>query len=282
LQTELKQILENLYNKYNHQEFIPPDPLQFVYKYTNNSDREIVAFFASALAYGRVEQIEKSLHDLFNRMGSSPFEFVKSFSAGSKDKLRGFKHRFNDENDIADLAMIFKKVLTKYLSLEKLFLHGYNESDGTILPALEIFCDNLMKIHNKPVSRGLGYLLCKPSSGSPCKRLNLFLRWMVRDDEVDSGLWSCVDKAKLIIPVDVHIARLTGFLLMHARANMNLKAAIEITHAFAELNPADPVKYDFALSRIGILENCDGKFRPQCQLCQLCNYCIKRNAEKGA
>lgn len=282
MQTELKQILENLYDKYNHQEFIPPDPLQFVYKYSNNSDREIVAFFAAGLAYGRVEQIEKTLNDLFGRMGSSPFDFVNSFNASSKAKLRGFKHRFNDENDISDLILIFKKVLVKYSSLEKFFLQGYNKADETILPALEIFCDNLIKVHNKPSSRGLGYLLCKPYSGSPCKRLNLFLRWMVRSDEVDSGIWSCVDKAKLIIPVDVHIARLTGFLGMHARTNMNLKAAIEITNGFAGISPADPVKYDFALSRIGILENCDGKFRPQCNLCELFNYCVKNNTKNRA
>jgi uncharacterized protein (TIGR02757 family) len=117
------------------------------------------------------------------------------------------------------------------------------------------------------------YLLCDPANGSACKRLNLFLRWMVRDDDVDAGIWKKVDKAKLVVPVDVHMARLCRFLKLYKRKTVSLSAALEITQAFAEIEPFDPVKYDFALSRIGIVEDCNGAYRPQCEDCELLEFC---------
>ena len=197
----MKTILDNLY-ACRSPRYLQNDPLSFCHRYPESPDQEIVGLIASSFAYGKVHSIKRSVEKILAVVNPSPLQFIESYDPASARKLlTGFKHRFNDENDISDLIVIFKKVLAKYSSLEKFFLQGYNEADETILPALEIFCDNLIKVHNKPPSRGLGYLLCKPSSGSPCKRLNLFLRWMVRSDEVDLGIWPCVNKAKLIIPV---------------------------------------------------------------------------------
>ncbi len=273
----IKGILERLYKKYNHYELIKPDPLQFIYRYKNPADMEIAGFLAAALAYGRVQQIEKSLTSLMEYMGSHPSSFTRNFNEQKKSKLKDFKHRFTTGDDISDLLVLLKNVLNKHGSIEKYFLKGYTKDDENIIPALTIFCNSLLKIHASKhrgqVNRGLQYLLVSPSDGSACKRLNLFLRWMVRDDEVDTGLWKSVDKSKLIVPVDVHMGRLCRFLGFHNKQTISLSTAVEITRNFAEIVPNDPVKYDFALSRIGIVENCTGKPSNLCRDCELISFC---------
>jgi len=269
--------LDALYAKYNHRDFIGEDPLQFVYKYSDPADMEIAGFFAAALAYGRVQQISKSLEKLFAIMGDSPAAFVRQFKPNDRRRLKEFKHRFNTGDDIADLTTLLKHAINKHGSIEGYFLAGYSDSDTNIIPALTNFCDGLTGLytsrHRGKTSRGLMYLLASPTRKSACKRLNLFLRWMVRDDDVDAGLWKSVDASKLIVPVDVHIARLCGILEFHSNKNVTLKTAVEITENFAKITSSDPVKYDFALSRIGIIENCNGKINDKCPQCQLYEYC---------
>ena len=274
---KLKKLFEGLYRRYNHRELIKPDPLQFVYQYNSPSDMEIVAFLSAALAYGRVEQIEKSLTNLFARMGKSPYAFVQGFDKAKRERLNNFKHRFTTGEDIADLLTLFKQVLKRYGSIQSFFVVGFNPNDKNIIPALAKFCDSLWKMykkdHNGQPSVGLKFLLAGPAGGSACKRLNLFLRWMVRKDDVDPGLWKSVDKAKLIVPVDVHIGRLCRILGFHNHKTISLASAIEITESFAQIEPSDPVKYDFALSRIGITEGCNGKYRAACEVCELFELC---------
>ncbi len=273
----IKDVLERLYARYNHRDLIKPDPLQFVYRYDNPSDMEVAAFLAADLAYGRVEYIQKSLTNLFERMGESPYAFVRGFGKAERKKLSGFKHRFTTDQDISDLLMLLKKVLNRYAGIEEFFIQGYNPGDRNIVPALSKFCDSLIDMyaaeHNPKTSRGLKYLLVNPAKGSACKRLNLFLRWMVRNDDVDTGLWKGIDKAKLIVPVDVHMGRLCKILGLYNRKAVSLATAIKITEGFAGFEPADPVKYDFSLSRIGILENCNGQYRKGCESCELLGFC---------
>ncbi|RKY09485.1 MAG: TIGR02757 family protein [Planctomycetota bacterium] len=254
---QLKEALEKLYVKYNRRELIPPDPLQFVYNYHRKADIEIVAFLASALAYGRVGQIEKSLTDLFGRMGNSPFEYAQNFNAEKREKLKSFKHRFTTGDCLSDLLELLQPVLSRFGSIEELFMQGYSCSDKNIVPALSRFCDSLTAAHNGRTPRSLKYLLAAPAGGSACKRLNLFLRWMVRNDEVDLGLWKSVDKAKLIVPMDMHIFKVSKMLGFCRRKNISLKTAVEVTSRFAKIEPNDPVKYDFALCRIGMSQNSD-------------------------
>ena len=274
-----KALLDRLYKRYNRRELIPPDPLQFVYNYRRNSDREIVAFLSAALAYGRVEQIQKSLTNLFARMGNKPWEFVTTFNKIRRKQLASFKHRFTTGDDISDLLTLFRKVLGKYGSIEKFFLDGYDSHDTNIIPALTSFCHSLRQMHSKQHDGqigGIGYLLADPSKRSPCKRLNLFLRWMVRSDDVDTGLWKSVDKSKLVVPVDVHMARLCKILQLYSQKTVSLTAATEITESFAQIESSDPVKYDFALSRIGIVENCTGRHNSRCPECELYKICSLR------
>ncbi|MBN1392243.1 MAG: TIGR02757 family protein [Sedimentisphaerales bacterium] len=276
----IKNVLERLYQRYNRYELIKPDPLQFVYRYSNPQDMEIAALLAAELAYGRVQQIQKSLSNLLKRMGDSPFEFVLNFDGQKRKKLKSFKHRFTSGDDISDLLELLKKVLNKFGSIEEFFVRDYNPDDRNIIPALSKFCDSLLgmyaKTHNSPASTQLNYLLTRPAAGSACKRLNLFLRWMVRDDDVDAGLWKRIDKAKLIVPVDVHMGRLCRILEFHDRKVISLSTAVEITERFAKIEPADPVKYDFALSRIGILDNCTGRRRSGCEFCELFKFCSRK------
>jgi uncharacterized protein (TIGR02757 family) len=275
--TQIKNILERLYAKYNHRNLIAPDPLQFVYRYSNRADMEIAALLSAELAYGRVQQIQKNLAELFVRMGNSPYTFVQGFGKSERKKLRGFKHRFTSGDDISALLELLKIVLDKNGSIENYFLVGYNRNDENIATALTKFSDSLLDMyastHNRAPSKGLRYLLTRPADGSACKRLNLFLRWMVRNDDVDTGLWRSIDKSKLIVPVDVHMARLCKILGLYNRKTASLTAAIEITQSFSKIEPSDPVKYDFALSRIGIVENCTGHYSIDCKDCELASFC---------
>jgi uncharacterized protein (TIGR02757 family) len=241
---------------------------------------EITAFLASALAYGRVQQIEKSLKNLLGRMGDRPYEFVRNFDKSKRRALKDFKHRFTTGDDISDLLILFRVITSRSGSIERYFARGYNSGDKNIIPALTKFCNSLLDTYTarqtRQASSGLKYLLVSPAGGSACKRLNLFLRWMVRNDDVDAGLWKSIDKAGLIVPVDVHMSRLCKILGLYDRKTTSLSAAAEITESFAEIEPADPVKYDFALSRIGIVEDCTGRLRKGCEFCELFGFCSQR------
>jgi uncharacterized protein (TIGR02757 family) len=282
--TSVRTLLERLYAKYNRRDFIGTDPLQFAYRYPDRRDIEIAAFLASALAYGRVQQIHRSLENLFARMGRSPYDFVASWSLTSRQHLAGFKHRFTTADDIGDLFDRLRPVLCEQGSLEAVFLRGYDPTEPNVLPALIRFCDGVCSVPARAsretpcgvtTNRGLMYLLASPARGSASKRLNLFLRWMVRKDDVDLGLWTSVDKAKLIVPIDVHMARLCRILGFHNSRTTTLATALKITGAFARIEPTDPAKYDFSLSRIGIVANCTGRPRPECDLCELCGVCSR-------
>jgi len=276
--SEIREVLERLYAKYNRRECISPDPLQFVYRYKNCGDMEVAGFLAASLAYGRVEQIEKGLDELLGLMGESPFEFVKNFDEQKRYRLDGFRHRFTTGRDISGLLSLLKDVLDRYGSIEKFFVQGYSKGDENIIGALSKFCESLLGRYSEkcgePAGRGLRYLLVSPARGSACKRLNLFLRWMVRDDDVDAGLWKSVEPSALVVPVDVHMARLCRVLGFYEQKTVSLSAALKVTGSFTKIEPSDPVKYDFALSRIGILEDCTGRYRSGCEFCELFGFCF--------
>ena len=277
---QIKDALEELYSRYNHKKFIPPDPLQFVYRYSAPADMEIAGLLSAVLAYGRVQQIEKSLEKLFAKMGMSPFEFVRNFNPAKRNELADLKHRFNSGDDISDLLELLQEVIGKFGSIENFFARGCSKNDINITNALSKFCDGLvaMGADRNPgkTNKGLKYLLSSPTNGSACKRLNLYLRWMVRDDDVDTGLWKSVDKSRLIVPMDVHMGRLTKILGFHDKKNISFNTAASVTECFAEIEPGDPVKYDFALSRVGIIENCSGQFSSDCCRCELLSFCQKQ------
>ncbi len=250
----LKDCLEQLYGQYNRREFVHPDPLEFLYDYPEDRHREIVGLFASALAYGRVAQILKSVRRVLRELGDAPADFLSS--ASSKDiqeLLPGFKHRFTTGEDVSCLLEGVRQVIQEHGSLGNCFQEFFQDSGGEIIPALSMFVNRLRQAGNVQSS----FILPSPEKGSACKRLFLYLRWMVRSDEVDPGGWSGIPASALLIPLDTHMHHIAQGMGFTARKQANLRTAIEITEHFRTVNPEDPVKYDFVLTRFGIREELD-------------------------
>jgi uncharacterized protein (TIGR02757 family) len=246
-------MLEELYALYNRPQFIHPDPLEFLYDYGDVRDREIVGLVASALAYGRVAQILRSVRAVLDRIGS-PAAFVAERSpAQIRRELTGFKHRWTTGRDVARLLVGAKRAIDRYGSLEACFLAGLEDDHDTVLPALSRFVGVLTSAGRATASA----LLPDPARGSACKRLHLFLRWMVRRDEVDPGGWHAVPPAKLVVPLDAHMHTIARALRFTRRRQADRRTALEVTAAFRRINAADPVKYDFALTRVGIRTEMD-------------------------
>lgn len=241
----------NLYETYNRREFVHPDPLEFLYRYHDPGDREVVGLIASCLAYGSVHQILRSVATVLERM-ESPYSFLRKATKQSLlHTFKDFKYRFTTGEELAFMLYGTKKVLERHGSLYSCFRRGLRPKDETIIPALSTFVAELSSVfQGKPRS-----LLPSPERGSACKRLNLFLRWMVRCDDVDPGGWEKVPAAKLIVPLDIHMHRISLQLGLTRRKQANLRAACEITAAFRTIEPLDPVRYDFALTRLGIRDD---------------------------
>lgn len=244
-----KQRLELFYAKYNHRKYVHPDPLEFLYRYQRLRDREIVGMVAAALAYGRVTQIINSVSIVLDRMGPSPYQFLKESSTVQiESAFKGFVHRFATGKGMSRLLMGIKEVLDRYGSLYQAFRGFVCPHHDTVLPSMSRFCRQI----DEAAGGDIGHLLPMPDRGSACKRMNLFLRWMVRKDTVDPGGWADIPAALLIIPLDVHMHRVGQKLGFTTRKQTDIRTATEITNGFKRLTPEDPVRYDFVLTRLGI------------------------------
>ncbi|MGD8228227.1 MAG: TIGR02757 family protein [Desulfobacteraceae bacterium] len=247
--------LEKLYALYHHRELVHPDPLEFLYDYPDLGDREVVALVASSLAYGRVAQILKSVSTVLERMNPSPSDFLLNSSLESLlSTFSDFKHRFTTGEQLALMLWNAKGLIEQYDTLYACFAALSEHSDDTVLPALSAF---VRAFNPSPQTNGKFSLLPSPHRGSACKRLNLFLRWMVRRDEVDPGGWDSVPASKLIVPLDIHMHRICLSLRLTARRQGDLRTAVDITHAFRKIAPEDPVRYDFVITRLGIRKDAD-------------------------
>ena len=246
--------LDELYAFYDSRKWVHPDPLEFLYAYQDLSDREIAGLIASSLAYGRVEQILKSVSVVLEKMGPSPREFLESTTPEFMSRLFcDFKHRFTTGKELMGMLIGVKSIIKKHGSLYACFLSGLDNGDETVFPALSSF---VKALHGRDC-KSVNSLLPLPEKGSACKRWNLYLRWMVREDNVDPGGWSKVSPAKLIIPLDTHMHRICLGLRLTERKNTGIRTALDITRAFREIVPQDPVRYDFALTRLGIRKDAD-------------------------
>jgi uncharacterized protein (TIGR02757 family) len=240
--------LDDVYRRYNRRGFIRPDPLQFVLDYDDDHDRAIVALVASCLAYGRVAHILRSVSRVLALLGPGPAEFVKTSEVDELRKLLGdFRHRFAAGCEVADLLGAAGAMLRRHGSLEAAFCRELDDGDRTVVPALGRFVDAL-----QAAGAPRTHLLPTPAGGSACKRLHLLLRWMARRDDVDPGPWRSVPTEKLVIPLDTHMHRIARSLGATQRNSADLVTALEVTEAFRRIRPDDPVRYDFALTRLGI------------------------------
>lgn len=241
--------LDKIYSEYNRRVLVHPDPLEFLYEYENPLDREIVGLVAASLAYGKVAQILKDVRKVLDVLGTSPHSFIGRNSKETfEEKLNGFKHRFTTGHDMACLFCGIKKAVETHCSLQFCFKDAFMKNKGDMLAAIEDFVSEISCGFDAETN----FLLPRPSNGSACKRLNLFLRWMVRSDEVDPGAWPEISPSLLLIPLDTHMYQICGAAGFTKRTSADLKTVLEITEAFKKINPEDPVKYDFALTRFGI------------------------------
>lgn len=260
-----KTYLDELNSSYD-QKYLALDPLKYVRKFRKKRDQEIIGLVASALSYGIVEQIFKSVDFILERIENRPAQFVKQFDP-KKDPKRfdGFVHRFNRGRDVACLFWWLHQVYEQHASLEDFFLKDYSDADQNIRPALTSFVDRLLALDhaflyskNKklPKEARVRFFLPHPRLGGGCKRLNMFLRWMVRpDDGKDLGLWKSISPSKLVIPLDTHIINVVKKLGLTQRKTADWKMAEEITLKLKRLDPGDPLKYDFSLCRLGMMQH---------------------------
>jgi len=249
-----KYFFENLYKKYNKKSFVSPDPLQFLHRYPSVNDREIVGLIASCLAYGNVVQIVKSVTRVLEKLTPEPSRFLENSSPAKINRLfPDFKHRFAPGAEISSLLLGIRDVIRSHGSLQSCFLSFVRPGDETIISALTLFVDRL-----KQKAEGIkSHLLPSPRNKSACKRLNLYLRWMVRKDRVDPGGWDRIPPHQLVVPLDTHMHKIGKALDFTRRSQADLKTALEITNRFRKMSPKDPVRYDFALTRFGIRNELD-------------------------
>ena len=249
----LKNKLEYHYKAFDKSQLMP-DPLQFPHLFSDKKDIEVMAFIASVFAYGNVKQIINSLSKFSEIANNQPFKFIQGFTPG-KSVSSKFVHRFYTSKDIFHLFMLLHLSYKEFGSLKKLFLSGYNPNDENLKNAITFFNKYFLEKALKEfgiLNRGIIFMFPLPEKGSACKRINLFLRWIVRKDELDFGLWKEIPTSKLIIPVDTHVARICKQLKLTKRKNVSWKMAEEITSNLKKFDPEDPVKYDFAICHIGI------------------------------
>jgi len=283
----LREPLERLYREFDYGGRVERDALRFPLRYPDPRDREVVALLTACLAYGRVDLFGRALDLALGRMSPSPAAFVTEFDPRRQaDAFAGFIYRFNRPRDLVAFCVAARDLLARYGTLEKCFAAGDPDEHGPITPALERFARGFLEADLRDVfprgriSRGYRHLFPLPSAGGPCKRLHLFLRWMIRREAPDFGLWTTISPARLLIPIDTHVENMSRAIGLTRRRSRNWRMAEEITARLALLDPADPVKYDFALCHTRMAGDCrdrrDPVVCPPCGLRGVCRHWMRR------
>ncbi len=258
----LHRTLDEQYDAYNSADSVS-DPINLVRRFTAADDIEVAAFCAASLAFGRVASVLQSVESLYGLMAPSPALFVRRFDpARERPRFEHLVHRWTRGVDLMALLWVLRHMLERAGSIEGFFAEGDDPAAPDIEPALESFSRRALAVDVAPVygrvpaRPGVCYFFPRPSTGSACKRLNLFLRWMVRKDDVDFGLWKRVPPSRLIVPLDTHVIRLGRCLKLTRYASPGWRMASDITATLRRLDPVDPVKYDFSLCHVGMMGAC--------------------------
>ncbi len=282
--SSLKHHLDSFIESFPKQRHLSNDPVQFVHRYDDPRDREIAGLLASVFAYGNVKIVLRSVDQALAYLGPRPSEAIASFDVRRDAKrLRGFYHRFNTSRDLAVLFWIIRRTFENYGSIENAFAEGLGPDDLHVGSAIEQFSRRMLGFgHEEFYPRGelkrrLGvrFLFPRPSEGSACKRMNLFLRWMVRpDDGIDCGVWTRLSPRQLVIPLDTHIARISNYIGLTDMRTPGWRMALDITRSLSRINSEDPIRYDFALCHLGIAGNCPKKLNTvNCVRCPIQAIC---------
>ena len=291
---ELKATLDRLYAGFNYPDSAT-DPIQIVRRFDRADDREVVGFCAAALAFGRVASVLQSIERLLVVMGNRPTAYVRGFDPRrERPRFAHLVHRWTRGDDLVALLWIIRQMLDQSGSIEAFFLEGLDPEAPDVTEALDSFSTRALALDITaaygPAKAGphvrskagprvrpqVHYFFPRPSAGSACKRLNLFLRWMVRKDALDLGVWSNVPAGKLIVPLDTHVIRVGRCLRLTRYASPGWPMARDITATLRRLDPEDPVKYDFSLCHLGMMNACGFSRAQADRHCPLRGVCRPR------
>jgi len=275
----LGERLDSLYNGFNAPASLT-DPIELVRPYKTGPDREVAGFVAAGLAFGNVVAVMASVRAALARMGTSPAAFVRQFDPVRDAALfDGFVHRWTRDRDIVALLYVLRQMVERSGSLEGFFAEGDDRRRPDVAAALESFSTRALALDVKPVygsmrpRPGVSFFFARPSSGGACKRLNLYLRWMVRRDEVDLGVWTRLTPDRLIVPLDTHIIRLGQCLRLTRYRSPGWRMAADITAALRTFDPSDPVRFDFSICHVGMMGNCGFRTKQADSQCPLRGVC---------
>lgn len=243
-------LLQSIYDRYHHRQFVTKDPLIVLQDFPEPAQREVVGLIAACLAYGNVTAILGGIAGVIDRLDGDPLAVItESTEVDLRRRLRGFRYRVTSDVEMTALLLGMRRLIAEHGSLHDAFAAHVIESDVTVVDAMGRFVDAF----TDAAGHRLMHLLPHPGRGSACKRLNLYLRWMVRCDAIDPGGWSRIAPAKLVVPLDTHMHRMARRLRLTRRKTATLATALDITKSLRRVCPEDPIRYDFALTRPGIL-----------------------------
>jgi len=246
---ELKDFLDEKVNQYNTVHFIEADPVSVPHRYTKKEDIEIAGFLAATISWGNREQIVKNAHRLLDKFGESPYDFIMSYKPSHLKRFKGFVYRTFNESDLHFFIKALRHVYTQHNGIEAIFnQHSTTEDTQT---AIHVFRKQFLELkHELHVEKHIA----DPIKGSAAKRINMFLRWMVRKDKkgVDFGIWKYISPSALSCPLDFHSGNIARKLGLLKRNQNDAKAVMELDNNLRLMNKNDPVKYDFALFGLGI------------------------------
>ncbi len=251
-QAELKALLDQKFHQFNQPGFIPDDPVSIPHQFSRKEDIEISGFFSALIAWGQRKTIIKNALDLMDRMDQAPFEYVMQAGEADLERLEGFVHRTFNAIDAKALVLSLRRVYQDLGGLEQIFSQGLSPESQDVKDAI-LHARHCLTTHPDFPPRTHKHV-ANPATGSSAKRLNMYLRWMVRKDMggVDFGIWDEIDPALLICPLDVHTGTVARQLGLLTRKQNDWKAAAELTQHLRTFCPEDPVKYDFSLFGLGV------------------------------
>jgi uncharacterized protein (TIGR02757 family) len=304
--------LDTLYTEFNAGHSVS-DPVWMVHRYRSAADREVVAFIASALAFGRVQSVLNSIEGMLAVMGPSPAAFVRGFQpARDRDCFKHLVHRWTNGADFAALVWILRQMIDRSGSIEDFFVEGLANDAVDVGDGLQSYSTRALALDvaavygppslakfppsygevspKRPLAAeadrkmpkpGVAYFFSRPSSGGACKRLNLFLRWMVREDRVDLGAWKKVRPGQLIVPLDTHIIRVGQCLRLTRLKSPGWRMAADITASLRAIDPVDPIKFDFSICHLGMMNACGFGKKTGDSRCPLKGACFPRDSASG-
>jgi uncharacterized protein (TIGR02757 family) len=284
----LRVELDRLHDSYNVPDSAA-DPVQFVWRYNDPRDREVVAAIASGLAFGRLASVLASVERVLALLGPNPAAYLDALDVRSaREVLASVVHRWTRGDDLVALLVVLRDLRARHGSLEGAFLAGDDASSADVAPGLEAFCAAACAVDVREAyggarrgRLGVQYFFPRPSLGSACKRLNLFVRWMARHDAVDPGGWTGVSRSRLVIPLDTHTIRVGRCLRLTRYTSPGWRMAADITATLRRIDPEDPVRYDFSLCHMSMMGACGWGRSVGNSQCPLHAFCKPQKPTRG-